>query len=260
MSEQLNVCLIGGGNKLPMIKQALDAMYSPDVETSVLLVPTACSIPASYDKKVGPHKEMFTNLGVNVDILHAYGETPTPTELAEKFGNATIIFTIAGNSPYMMSNMKAHGSLAHIQQAATDKKMLAGTSAGALLPFAMSHSKPNAKIGEPFDYTYIPMADIIPAAAAVHAKIVDAPKTIPRLEDFANTIGETGLQYGLAMENDAGLLVVQGIAQIARSNPEANIHVVEPITPGSAEYKSRIIEGDSDMAMVYRAIQASRKS
>ena len=249
----MNLCLIGGGNKEPMAKQALDAAYSPDTPTKVLLVPSACSTQKSYDKKVPSHLALFKAMGVATEVLHDFGQSPV--DLAQKFGEATVIFTIAGHSPSLMDNLKRHGTDRHYQEAADQGKMLAGTSAGALVPFRLSHINPTRLRTEELDFTMLPMLDLIPAAGAAHANVVDEGKTVNRLTDFANRFSATDLEYGLAMENNAGLLVVSGIARVTHSDETAGIHV---LCKNDQENPVRLIADNTDMQSVFDAIMRQR--
>jgi cyanophycinase-like exopeptidase len=246
-----NVCLIGGGQREPILRAALESMPT---SPNVLLVPSACSTASAYDKKVAAQIKQFAALGVAAEVLHTYGQAPSPTERAEKFGRATMIYTIAGNSPHMLRSLREHGTDQDIIDASAQGKMLAGSSAGALLPFDVGHSNPSAKKGAVFEYTCLPMLGIIPAAAAMHADIIDPPKSVTRLQDFTARFPGLGHAYGLAINNNAGLLVIEGTPSIERSAETAAIHVV---TMAGEQAVSHVIENNDHMMDVWRGINAA---
>ena len=164
-----------------------------------------------------------------------------------------MIFTIAGNLPHLLKTISDHDMADHYRQAAVNGRMLAGTSAGALLPFAIAHSNRSNKKDGPSDFALVPALGIVPAAACVHADVIDPTSQLSRLEDFEDRLAgrnETGdSTLGLAIENNASLTVVGGIAKIIRSNTlDPSVYIVE--TEGGTT-SSRRIEDDFDMGLVY---------
>lgn len=67
--------------------------------------------------------------------MHNYGETPTRTKIQYELGLTSLIYTIGGNSPYMLKTMRKHGTDGLLRQTIAKGTVHADVSAGALLPF-----------------------------------------------------------------------------------------------------------------------------
>lgn len=178
----MNIVAIGGGERTPHVKAALD--LTGDTIPKALIVPTAASTEASFDKKVALYKKTFDTLGVESEVLHEFGETPSETSVAQKIGEASLLYTFGGNSPYMIRTMAEHGTDTAIRSAILSGKVHAGLSAGALLPFRLALSNPTSKPSEEeWDFEIIkPGISIIDAIATAHADVHDPTPSGPREE------------------------------------------------------------------------------
>lgn len=224
----MNIVAIGGGNKTPIMAEAFLRLDSPNV----LIIPSACSTEKSYDKKVAACEQFFNGFGLRYVTLHKLDETPSATKLDEEFGKAHLLYVIGGNSPHMMKTLKEHGSDDAIRTAVARRVTLAGTSAGAILPFQLAHSNPAKKPAEEiWDYEFIDALGIIPAAVTAHADQHDpSPNGLrpdSRFDHFQANFPET-IQMGFAIQNGAALVINGSEARVSRSNPDAQIHIVEP--------------------------------
>jgi peptidase E len=108
---------------------------------------------------------------------------------------------------------------------------LSGTSAGAILPFELAQSNPAKKPAEEvWEYEFIRGLGIIPAAVAAHAnqhdKTRDGLRPDSRFEHFHANFPESA-SIGFAIENGAALVIAGQEAHISRSDPDAQIHIVE---------------------------------
>lgn len=226
----MNIIAIGGGDKTPAIRHALDHL-SVD-KAPVLLVPTACSTPASYERKIPAAKAFFEELGVEAQVLHEYGEKPSLTKVQHEIGNAGLIYTIGGNSPYMLEKLREHGSDVELRSAIMNGKMHAGTSAGALLPFEQLHSNIAKKpTEEEWDFKILNGLGVIRAVATAHADQHDpTPRGVredSRLEHLTTHM-PAGATLGFGIENGAALVIDDVEARVLRAKETANVHVIRP--------------------------------
>lgn len=223
----MNIAAIGGGNKTPIL-ESISAELSSE---NVVIIPSACSTPASYDKKVPACLRSFGELGLKAQVLHKYNEKPSHSKIATLLGEASLAYVIGGNTPYMAEQLETHGTgIALSYQRDRGDFWLTGTSAGALLSFEKGMSCPAKKPAEEeWDYTYVDGLRFIRASATVHADKVDPhptrQDTRTRFDHFErNMPGSLGFGIG---ENAALVLSHGHKLSIARSEPEAAVHMVD---------------------------------
>ncbi|TAL14142.1 hypothetical protein EPN95_04010 [Patescibacteria group bacterium] len=223
----MNIVAIGGGDRKPAIKKGLELAGDP---SRVLIIPTAASTERSYTRKVSDTMKLFGELGINADLLHDFGEDPSTTRVQHELGRASLIFTIGGNTPYMIQKMTEHGTNNLLKKAIENGVVHVGSSAGALLPFSLAHSNVAARPAEvQWDYEYLaPGVDAIYGVATAHA---DQHDPIPgglrpdsRLEALLNTFPED-INRGFAIDNNAAAIFGND-PEIVRARPNANVRVL----------------------------------
>lgn len=224
----MEIVAIGGGNKTPAIKEALNR--TGEGKPSVLLIPSACSTPASYERKVPGLQDYFRELGTNVAVLHEYGRRPTGIRIEHELGNASLIYTIGGNSPYMFRTMREHGTDIAIENAIKQGRIHAGVSAGALLPFELAHSCVAARPAETdWDYEILAGLGLIRGIATAHANQHDpTPSGIrpdSRLEALAQNFPKS-LSRGYAIDNGAAMLFSSTEPAVIFSDSDARVHTL----------------------------------
>jgi peptidase E len=228
----MRIVSIGGGDKAPILEEAVRRY---DV-SKVLIVPSACSTSKSYDRKVPATLQLFSEqLHVpKVSLLHRFDQTPTPTQIEHEVATSDLIYVIGGHTPTLMKSLALHGTGKAIRQATqNDQSMLAGISAGALLPFRKAMINPATRPGEQdWDYDFIDGMDLIPAAATAHANQYDphpdsGRNTTTRRDWFFQNLGALALP-GIAIDNHAALVIDGQSAAISRSDPDAQIHFLNP--------------------------------
>lgn len=220
----MNIVAIGGGKKEPAIAAARERLESQNV----ILVPSACSTDTSYARKVGNCATFFTEIGMNVSVLHEFREIPSNTRIEHELGAAALAYVIGGNTPYMMRTLAEHGSDDAIKRFIEQDKTIAGTSAGALLPFEIGQSCPARRPAEEdWEYAYVKMLGSVPAAAVVHADQHDPTLRglMPgsRLDNIMSAFPE-GARAGFAIDNGAALLIHGNTATIQKVSSEADVH------------------------------------
>lgn len=168
----MSIVVIGGGDRTPAIKKSLELAGNPD---HVLLLPSAASTEKSFNRNVGITSQLFNDLGVHVDLLHNFGETPSRTRIQHEMGNAGLIFGLGGNTPHLIETMHKHGSDIALKEAIESGTVYAGSGSGALLPFELAHVNPEPKPSEnDWDYRYVrPGIDAIGGVATIHADMHD---------------------------------------------------------------------------------------
>lgn len=242
----MSMLAIGGGKRGPHLEQVRETLDQPS--GPVLIVPSACSTPASYANKVGKASASFRALDFeDVTVLHEHNEDPSPQKIADTFGAAALVYIIGGNTPYLFETTQRQGTQEHLMQVArATGKLAMGVSAGALWPFSTLHTLPISNPeNQPWDYELRRGMGVFKGAAAVHANAHD--KISPtehrpdsRLDDFAARFPGCSEQIGFALDNGSGLFI--GSAQyglITRADPAANVHVLthdncvpRPLEPG----------------------------
>ncbi len=250
----MNACLIGGGAKEAILRQALETTSE---SPTVLIIPSACSTTLSYDKKVGPTIELFERLGTTATVLHEFGATPSRVERDEKFGRAAVIYTIGGHTPTLLESLNTNGTGDDIRAAIQDGKMLAGVSAGAILPFSSILICPakQPKI-EQWDFEAIPALGILRAAATAHADMIEPTKSASRLDALVNLFPALEEPIGFGIENGAAMLLLEDGARVIRptADSQSQLHVVTIVGDISV---SRRVEDDSDFFSIMQAVQTA---
>ena len=225
----MNIVAIGGGERTPHMQKALE--LTGDEKPRALIIPSTASTQSSFDKKVGIYEQAFQDLGVETDVLHQYGETPSNDAIADKIGKASLLYTFGGNSPYMIRTLAEHGTDKAIYNAVRDGKVHAGLSAGALLPFRLALSNPVSNPSEvDWEYEYLePGVNLIDAAATAHADQHDPrlgeTREDSRMDAFVRTFPHAA-RKGFAISNNASAIFGDN-AEVFTTKPEAFVKVVE---------------------------------
>lgn len=235
----MRIAAIGGGDKQPILGNFISELD----KANAIIIPTACSTEASYNRKVPTCQDSLGALGLHTTVLHKFGETPTLTAIEQEFGNADLAFVIGGNSPYMLKTMAAHGTDKVLAEAVRKGLSLAGVSAGALLPFADFMSCPAKKPAEEmWEYEYLKGAGLIQAVATAHAnqtdKHPDPHHRGTRLSFFRQTqFGEQTAPVGFAIDNGAALVIDSqrdtNQVYVGRSAAESTVHVLQSDIAGA---------------------------
>ena len=245
----MNVVGMGGGSRTPGVKAAHG--LSGQEHPNVLIVPTACSLRSSFDRKVPQIVKFFSNLGLSTNVLHQFSEQPSKEKIASTLGTATLIYTIGGNAPYMLKQMKASGLDTALATAIKQGVVHVGTSAGALLPFAQMHINPsNRPKKELWDFDYADGLSIVTAVATAHANGHDKtmcgllrPDT--RFDHLLRTFPAEA-QYGLAIDNGAAVILGDnpGVA-LADPNAMTGIRLLDRRPDGQIDV--RLVEDSSQL-------------
>ncbi len=224
----MKIVAIGGGEKTPAVTHALE--ISGVEKPHVLINPSSASTQASFDKKVPMITRYFEDLGVSTSVLHEYGVDPSALRIAHELGHASMVYTLGGNSPYMLTTMRRHGSDVALRQAIENGLVHAGTSAGALLPFELAHSNVAKRPAEEdWDYAYLETLGILPGVATAHADQHDptphGPREQSRYEALLATF-PSAVDLGYAIDNHAAIAFDGDQSQVIRSRPEAQARVL----------------------------------
>lgn len=232
LESQLHIVAIGGGNKDLALKTALDQTGAE--KPHVLLIPTACSVPKSYDTKVPKITSDFEQLGASVETLHKQGQLPSLGQLEEAVGNADALYTIGGNSPYMLREMardidgKGATLAGFIGASILGGKTHIGTSAGALLPFRnfLSNTRGSGQVA-PEDFQVLKGLPILNGVATAHANKYDMRPGLPdspsRLEILQSYLGRLNVP---ALAIDEGAAAIFGRNQGVISVGESAVHTL----------------------------------
>lgn len=224
---------IGGGDKTLAIRHALGSLDSSDV----LIIPSACSTEKSYDRKVTACLRFFEQFGLSsINTLHDFQEHPTETKIHHEIGKASLLYVIGGNTPYMLDALERHGSGPVIAGSVRlGSTAMAGTSAGALLPFRTGQTLPVPNPAEiDWNYEFVTGLSLVPTALAVHANQNDptlqGPRSTTRLEEFLAKFPPNEAT-GLAIDNGAALSIAGNEVVTIRASKDSRVRL---ITKGKA--------------------------
>ena len=236
----MNIVAIGGGEKEKAISQALLVADNQNV----LLIPSACSTETSYNKKVGLLIAYFHDFGIpGVQVLHDFNESPSRTQIENMFGESGMAYVIGGNTPHMLDTIKKHGTDTEITNATRNGMVLAGTSAGAILPFSHGQVNPATKsASQEWEFEYQEGLGIIDTAVGVHANkkdpIIGGFREKNRGEYLEETVGSVS-DTALAIDEGAAVSITESGLSVITSNPDARVRIIQ-------KDKSPIVLGDTD--------------
>lgn len=231
----MNIVAIGGGDRKPAITAALDGL--PVEHNLVTIIPTACSWTGSFNSKVSKVNQFFTDLRLATEVLHELGEAPSRDKVADLLGRSSLIYTIGGNTPYMLQRFAETGigeELANVLR--TTPIIHAGVSAGALLPFGLMHCNPATKpSSQEWDFKTYPGLSLIKGIATAHADSHDPTKygMLPysRLDHLVNHFPDSQ-KFGIGIDNGAAIIFGDS-PRIVRADPNAQVHMLERSDGGS---------------------------
>lgn len=227
----MNIAAIGGGSRANAIEFARERMNGQNV----LIIPSSCSNPNAFeaDGKVAKTVQAFTDQGFNTTLLHEHGEVPSQTKIDHEFGSADLMYILGGNTPYLIDNIKKHGTDKAMIQAVKAGAWLTGMSAGALLPFEKGFScpakRPESEAEAGWEYATYDTLGILPVAATVHADGYDpiysgSPNVTKTLEgtrlDYFIASGLGNSARGVSMANGATIAVHDGAVHTLYQSPE----------------------------------------
>jgi peptidase E len=236
----MNIVAIGGGEKENAIKYALFVASNQNV----LLIPSACSTETSYIKKVGLLVEYFQRFGIpDVQILHNFGEAPSAAQIEDMLSSNGLAYVIGGNTPYMLDTIKKHGTDTEIASAARNGMVLAGTSAGAILPFSHGQVNPATKPeSQEWEFEYHEGLRLVDTTVGVHADKKDPTisgfREKTRGEYLEETFGDIS-DKALAIDEGAAVSITKNGLSVITSKAEARVRVMQ-------KDKTPIVLGNED--------------
>lgn len=246
----MSILSIGGGNQEPAIRRALEINGAE--HNHALIIPTACSTPSAYDRKVSAISSLFETIGVSASVLHKYGEIPSVDQTVSSFGEAESLYTIGGNTPYLMGVLGVTQIGQSIETAIHEGKPHMGTSVGASLPFEFMHSNPSANsTAEQWDYTIFKGLAIARGLAVVHANAVEATVEGRRKDSrLVDALGRMNAEHniGLAIDNGAAVLLGKTPA-VVKTVDAAKVHILRFDAEGQAQANE--VEDPAQLAVFF---------
>ena len=202
----MKMLLSGGKKAKEHLPWAIEQLDSPDV----LLIPTACSTPKSYARKVDDYQDFFNRSGLNTEVLHTLGNRPSKTELQHKLGKASLVYVPGGHTPTLLEEWDKFGIKDQLETFVKEPgKIYAGASAGAIAVFSYGLVCPAKNTStEDWDFEVREGTGLVRAYATVHADSVETTKTKPRVDYFANYGRHLiATMPGVSIDNHASLLI-----------------------------------------------------
>ncbi len=246
--ENLKMVAIGGG-KVPeegisLLEHTVE--ISGTEHTKVLLIPTAKHTVEGHEQFESRLQQAYADVvGTEFSTLHPFqaeqyqrpgtsvesrGKMPSPEELREQIMGSDVIFVAGGNAENMMRIWEKYSIDKLLAEAIDEGKVVSGTSAGAIAWFKGGHSDSvsfEVKNGDPWDYMYVNAMGVVDAVACPHfdSRTDGGGRRRPsfyRMMGERRELGETGI----GIDNNAALVVVDGLASVIRSQKGQGAHVL----------------------------------
>jgi dipeptidase E len=234
--QNANLILMGGGiyvgTARPMLEFGVNLANKP--EPTVLLIATPKIDKKIFNETVKNATELFQNMGAAVCLLHEFETMPSDTEISEKIDSSDVIYITGGSTVHALEQWRRYGVDAKLSDAMRQGKIITGMSAGAIPWFAegltdSAHYDPQAD--EEWDFGTIEGINHIDTFVTPHFDSMKTPDSQKRSIHFASALvrksQETGRpEFGLGMDNNAGLLAVDGLVRIITTRATSTLHVV----------------------------------
>lgn len=231
-----NLVLLGGGiystTARPMLE--LGVNIAKKEQPNVLLVPTPKVTSEVFDETVDTATKLFQAVGATVSLLHRYNDVPDQSELQEKVDGSDIIYVPGGSTKHALEQWKAHGIDHMLSDAMQKGKVITGMSAGALAWFKEGLTDSDhytTQEGDVWEFDSLEGMGHIDAFMTPHFNSSRTPDGRKRSEHFIAALAKKSEQsgrpeFGLGIDNNAGLLAVDGLIRIVATKPTSSIHVV----------------------------------
>jgi cyanophycinase-like exopeptidase len=173
-------------------------------------------------------------MGAAVCLLHEFGTMPNDTETSEKIANSDVIYITGGSTVHALEQWRRYVVDAKLSDAMHQGKIITGMSAGAIPWFAEGLTD-SAHYGlhtdEEWNFDTIEGIGHIDTFVTPHFNSMKTPDGQKRSKHFASALvrksQETGRpEFGLGMDNNAGLLAVDGLVRIITTRATSTLHVV----------------------------------
>lgn len=140
MHPALNIVAIGGGHLLERETTPIDAeivRLTGKSNPVALFIPTASNDRPDY---VDVFRDLYIELGCQVEVLAIAAQDPSPNEVAEKIARADLVYVGGGNTRTMLIRWKEIGVDRALWEAGLRGAILSGLSAGANCWFRYANS------------------------------------------------------------------------------------------------------------------------
>lgn len=237
----------GGGNPTTSSRPFFDAGLdlTGAEKPKILLIPTAKYTQAAHDKIVGSFTEFLKDLGLELKVLHKFGELPSLAEATDLLGWANAAYITGGNARHMMRRWRESCLESLIYCAVDDGDITAiGTSAGLLYLYAEGQSDSEqyeVPEGTPWDYVDVEGLGIFDAYAGVHHDNPVQPHNgILRRVDFQQRLRTRPVgTVGVAADNSVAMRIVGNRMTVLGTDKPGFLHRMEVI--GEREIKAEAI-------------------
>lgn len=183
----------------------------------------------------------YRRMGAEVDVLLCIRQTPSLREVQQKIRAADIVFVGGGNTLMMMRRWKFLGVDRELLRAYRRGTVLAGASAGSICWFESGHSDSMRGYGhDPWDYIQVRGFGLLKGFHCPHYHYED------REAKFRQMVLQRG-GYGIAMDDGAGIVVVDGQYRVIGSLPGAKVYSVR-------RCRNRIVETEIPRAKDFRPL------
>ncbi len=227
----MRIVVGGGGNPYHHFGAALRAgLNLTGVEIpKILLVPTPKYTAEAHAQSVAGMTAFGHENGLPVEVLHKFGELPSPGRLAELLDWANAIYVTGGNTRYMMEQWTIAGFLDTIRDAVRTGKVVAtGISAGMLAWLGSGHSDSlsyEVPEGTPWDYIPVDGLGIIRAVGCPHLDSHHPLTGQPRRESFEQMLAkQPNRTVGIGLDESAGMQIIGGQVRVLSAGPPGSLH------------------------------------
>jgi len=241
--EKLRIIAAGGGTPTKSSRPAIErALYLAEREKpQVLIIPTAKRTREAFERSVPATQHFFEQtLGLKAVLLHDFDRNPDTAAMHDHVDAADVIYTTDGDTLHAMEFLRHHQCAEQIARKALEGNVvLAGISAGAILPMQWGHSDSlsyRPKTSDTWDYIRVDGLGLVPFAVSPHFNTQD-PRLGKRSDAFASMLQHESPISAFGIDNLAALEIVGGKVGVFRSNPNHTAHIAHIDTGGDVHFE-----------------------
>lgn len=240
--DSLRIIAGGGGaaskSSRPALAEALN-MAVPE-KPKVLIIPTPKRTRKAFDATVPATQRLFSeDFGLQTALLHEFDEDIDPDKAESLINEADVIYTTGGDTLYMMERFReVRIAECLAKKALSGTVVMAGISAGAILPMAWGHSdslsyRPETTAN--WHYVRVNGLGLVPFAITPHFNTTHE-RLGSRAEQFADMLSSERPLQAFGIDNLAAIRVIDGQLTQFQSDPQQNVHIAHRHQNGTIEF------------------------
>lgn len=238
----LKIIAAGGGTPTKSSRPAIErALYLAEREKPrILIIPTAKRTHEAFERSVPATQYFFEQtLGLVTMVLHDFDQNPGEVAMRDRIDAADVIYTTGGDTLHAMEFLRRNKCAEQIAtKALAGNVVLAGISAGAILPMEWGHSDSlsyRPETSATWNYVRADGLGLVPFAVSPHFNTQD-PRLGKRSEAFANMLQDEPPITAFGIDNLAAIEVVDGTAGVFQSDQNHTVHIAHVDTDRNVHF------------------------